>query len=149
MGANVSTFSSLQRVFCGSSESYDLILQPIGILSGSDPTEPTAMTPNHLIIGRITSGVVLGSGLHNEQNSNKRLAFLQSIVEDWWKVWYQRVLPSLVPNYKWLQRHWNVPLGDLCLIRYKGELKGTYCLGRVKSVKVGNEGLVQTIKQIL
>ena len=114
------------------------------MISGSDPTQPTAITPNHLILGRSTSEVVSGS-FDNERNPNRRLTFLQSLVEDWWKSWYQRVLPTLVPNYKWLQRHRNVQPGDVCLIRYKGELKGTYRLGRVKSVKHGADGAVRTV----
>ena len=145
IGANVLTFSSLQMVFY---EVADLLnSRPIGIISRSDPTQPTAITPNHLLLGRSTSEVVIGS-FDNDRNPNKRLAFLQSIVEDWWKSWYQRVLPSLVPNYKWLQRHRNVQPGDVCLIRYKSELKGTYRLGRVKSVKLGDDGAVRTVKLI-
>ena len=142
IGSNVLTFSGLQMVFY---EVADLInSRPIGIISGSDPTQPTAITPNHLLLGRSTSEVVIGS-FNSDRNPNKRYKFLQSIVDDWWRTWYQQVLPSLVPSYKWLQRHRNVQLGDVCLIRYKSELKGRYRLGRVKSVKVGEDGAVRTV----
>ena len=143
VGVNVLTYSGIQMVFY---EVADLLnSRPIGVLSGSDPTQPAAITPNHLILGRSTSEVVVGS-LDNSRNPNKRLAVIQSIVNDWWKSWYQRVLPSLVPSYKWLQRHRNVQPGDICLIRYKGELKGNYRLGRVKTVKTGKDGVVRTVR---
>ena len=34
----------------------------------------------------------------------------------------------------------------MCLIKYKNELKGTYKLGRVISVKKGADGLVRTVR---
>ena len=142
IGSSVLRFSGLQMVFYRVADILNS--RPIGMISGSDPTQPTAITPNHLILGRSTSEVVSGS-FDNERNPNRRLTFLQSLVEDWWKSWYQRVLPTLVPNYKWLQRHRNVQPGDVCLNRYKGELKGTYRLGRVKSVKHGADGAVRTV----
>ena len=145
IGSNVLTFSGIQLVFY---EVADLLnSRPIGVISSSDPTQPVAITPNHLLLGRSTSEVVIGS-FNSDRNPNKRLQFLQSIVSDWWKVWYQRVLPSLVPSYKWLQRHRNVQPGDVCLIRYKNEVKGTYRLGRVKSVKQGADGAVRTVTLI-
>ena len=119
--------------------------RPIGAISGSDPTHPTAITPNHLLLGRSTSEVAVGT-FDTSGNANKRYKFLQTLIENWWKTWYETVLPSLVPCYKWQQRHRNVSVEDVCLIRYKNELKGNYRLGRVKSVKHGKDGLVRTVK---
>ena len=83
--------------------------------------------------------------LHSEKNVNKRFRFLQSLVDDWWKRWYENVLPSLVPSYKWYQRHRNVQVGDVCLIKYKSAVKAHYKLGRVTRVKEGTDGLVRTV----
>ena len=97
---------------------------------------------SYILVACKKRSVVIGS-FNSDRNPNKRYKFLQSIVQDWWKTWYQQV--SLVPNYKWLQRHRNVKPGDVCLIRYKNELKGRYRLGRVKSVKQGADGAVRTV----
>ena len=70
------------------------------------------------------------------------------MVSDWWKRWYDKVLPTLVPSYKWLQRHRNVKVGDICLIKYANELKGRYRLGKVQSVKKGTDGLVRTVNLV-
>ena len=145
IGANGLTFSGIQLVFY---EVADILnSQPIRVIFGSDLTQPAAITPNHLLLDRSTSKVVIGE-FNSDRIPNKLLQFLQSIVNDWWKAWYQQVLPSLVPNYKWLQRHRNVQPGDVCLIRYKNELKATYRLGRVKSVKKGVDGAVRTVTLI-
>ena len=58
---------------------------------------------------------------------------------------YETAFPSLVPSYKWLQRHRSVQVGDVCLIRYKNEVRCTYRLGCVQDVKKGEDGLVRTV----
>ena len=119
--------------------------RPIGVITGSDPTQPASITPNHLILGRATSEAIIGATFDQTPNTNKRLKFLQTLVDDWWKKWYETVLPSLVPCYKWNKRFRNVQVGDICLIKYKNELKGRYRLGKVSSIKIGDDGLVRTI----
>ena len=142
---NVLTFSNLQMIF------YEIagILNslPIGIKSGSDPDIPLPLTPNHLLIGRETTEVPQGpfATTDKRKKAPKLFRFLQTIVSEWWEYWYQCVLPTLVPNYKWLQRHRNVAVGDVCLIRYRSELRSTYRLGRVVEVRKGCDGLVRTV----
>ena len=136
------TFAGLQTVFY---EVAALInARPIGIVSGSDPRCPTTITPNHLILGRSTPDVAIGP-FDNDTNVNKRFIFIQSLIDDWWKFWYKSVLPSLVPSYKWMQKHRNVKVGDVCLIKYAGLKRGTYRLGRVKSTEAGKDNKVRRV----
>ena len=67
------------------------------------------------------------------------------LVADWWNNWYERVLPSLVPSYKWLQRHRNVCKGDIALIQYKKDLKAMYRRGKVIDIQKGSDGLVRKV----
>ena len=67
------------------------------------------------------------------------------LVADWWSKWYESVLPSLVPSYKWMQRHRNVKVGDICLIQYKKDVKSTYRLGKVIEVQSSSDGLVRKV----
>ena len=64
---------------------------------------------------------------------------------EWWESWYAVVLPSLVPSYKWQQRHRNVREGDVCLIKYNKIKRATYRLGRVIEVEKGEDGLVRKV----
>ena len=57
----------------------------------------------------------------------------------------ENVFTNLVPSYKWLQHHRSVKVGDVCLIRYKNEVRSNYRLGCGKDVKRGNDGLVRTV----
>ena len=136
------TFSGLQTVFFQVATLINA--RPIGIVSGSDPTCPSPITPNHLLLGRSTPEVVQGP-FNNDASPTRRYRFIQSLVDDWWAQWCRTVLPSLVPSYKWKQKHRNVCVGDVCLIKYANMKRGTYRLGRVKSVRTGTDGKVRTV----
>ena len=118
--------------------------RPIGIISGSDPDDPKPITPNDLILGRSTNEVPQGP-FNSKVSITRRFLFVQSLVDDWWQQWYNIVLPSLVPSYKWKQKYRNVKVGDICLIRYKG-IRSTYRLGRVTETKLGKDGLVRSVR---
>ena len=140
IGGNTLTFAELQTVLY---EIANIInSRPIGIFTGSDPEQPRAITPNDLILGR-SAGEVPHGPFDNCRSVNRRFRFLQNLVTEWWDSWYAVVLPSLVPSYKWRQRHRNVKEGDVCLIRYKKEKRATYRLGRVTEVEKGEDGLVR------
>ena len=142
IGQCVLTFSQLQMVFF---EIANIInSRPICIVTGSDPYDPKPITPNDLILGRATSEVPQGP-FDSNKSATKRFRFLQSLITDWWECWYQTVLPTLVPSYKWLQRHRNVCVGDVCLIRYGKDKRATYKLGRVKEVKKGVDKLIRKV----
>ena len=141
---NVLTFGQLQTVMF---EVADIInSRPISIISGSDPNNPSPITPNHLILGRATSQPPQGPfNVTDSSSITKKFRYLQSLVAGWWKEWYATVFPYLVPNYKWLQRHRNAKIGDVCLVRYKSEVQSTYRLARIQDIRVGEDGLVRTV----
>ena len=66
-------------------------------------------------------------------------------MDEWRDKWYRTVLPTLVPSYKWLQRHRNVKVDDICLIRYKRLKRADYRLGRASEVQAGKDGLVRKV----
>ena len=142
IGGSVLTFSELQLAFYEISNIINS--RPIGIASGSDPDDPSPITPNDLILGRSTNSVPQGP-FNTQVSITKRFLYVQSIVDDWWRRWFDSVLPNLVPSYKWKQKHRNVKVGDVCLIRYKG-IRSTYKLGRVVEAKPGPDGLVRSVR---
>jgi hypothetical protein len=44
-----------------------------------------------------------------------------------------------------MQRHRNVRVNDICLIRYKSKVKSSYRLGRVIEVHTSADGLVRKV----
>ena len=137
------TFSELQLAFY---EIANIInSRPVGIVPGSDSDDPTPITPNDLILGRSSNEVPQGP-FDTNASKTRRFLYVQNLVDEWWDKWYNLVLPSLVPSYKWQQRHRNVKIGDICLIRYKKSIRSTYRLGRVCEVKAGDDGLVRSVR---
>ena len=114
----------------------------IGIKSG-DPECPQALTPNDLLIGASSNEAPLGPFAENVSHK-MRIKLTQDIVDKWWSRWYDSVLPTLVPCYKWLQRHRECKEQDICLIRYKS-MRSTYRLGRIKDVHRGTDGVVRRV----
>jgi hypothetical protein len=80
------------------------------------------------------------------KENDKKIPTIQQIITEWWECWYRTVLPTLVPSYQWLQKHRNVEVGDICLIKYGKEKRANYRLGRVTKVKKGTDGLVRTVE---
>ena len=143
VGENTLTFSELQLAFFEIANILNS--RPLGIVPGSDSDDPTPITPNDLLLGRSSNDVPQGPFNHNVSKA-KRFIYVQNVVDEWWNKWYNLVLPSLVPSYKWQQRHRNVQLGDICLIRYKKSIRATFRLGRVCEVKTSNDGLVRSVR---
>ena len=142
VGQNILTFSELQLMLF---EIANVInSRPIGTTPSSDPECPTALTPNDLLLGRSSNEVPNGP-FESSPTIARRFKFVQSLVDDWWQRWYESVLPSLVPCYKWHQRHRNVKLNDVCLIRYKSKVRSSYRLGRVIEVHPSGDGLVRRV----
>ena len=143
IGDHTLTFAQLQMVLFEISNIINS--RPIGVISGSDPTDPKPLTPNDLLLGRSTGEVPQGPFDTSGKALTRRFRFLQELVTNWWENWYRVVLPTLVPCYKWMQRHRNVQVGDVCLIRYGKDKHATYGLGRVEEVKRGADGLVRKV----
>ena len=142
VGNHVCTALELQTVFY---EIANIInSRPLGLTSGSDPSNPSPITPNGLLTGDDCNDVPQGP-FDTKAPLTRRFRFLQELVSAWWEQWYKVVLPSLVPSYKWMQRHRSVCVGDVCLIRYKNDLRATYRLGRVTEVKKGSDDLVRKV----
>ena len=141
IGSSILTFSGLKMIFF---EVASIInSRPIGVISGSDPTYPDPITPNHLLLGRSNGEVAIAP--FDTRNVNKRFQFLQKLVHSWWERWYERVLPSLVLSYKWLMRHRNVKVGDICLIKYKKDINDVHWLGMGVEAQSGADELVRKV----
>ena len=75
----------------------------------------------------------------------RRYRYVQTLLDDWWNRWQGLVFPTLVPLYRWLQRHRNIQPGDVCLMKYSSKIpKGSYRLCLVKEVKrISSDSLVR------
>ena len=59
--------------------------RPIGVLLAEDDLQP--LTPNHLLIGRASSGQVSQESLNDGDKYCKRLKYMTELSNQWWNVW--------------------------------------------------------------
>ena len=82
-----------------------------------DPTDLTALTPAHFLMGRSTLTVPQLSVLGLTMNRLSRRELLRQMYEDFWKRWSSEYLHELQQRPKWRTRKTQVTVGDLCVIR--------------------------------
>ena len=120
--------------------------RPLGTYSrpGEDPLDGGPITPNHLLLGRATSSIPEFS--YTNVKNTKRVRFLQTVVQEFWKKWKVQVFHSLVPQYKWHKSMRNVQVGDVVLIGDDAAIVGEFKLGQVEEVKVSKDGMVRSCR---
>ena len=119
--------------------------RPIGLVKS-----PTAdgsfkvITPNTLLLGRSLNKVPDDVNLGVHLRHSDRYELIQQVTTEFWDRWCQEVTPAQVIRQKWHQTGRNLACGDVVLIHDKSPIKGTYVLGIVESVNVGDDGLVRS-----
>ena len=91
------------------------------------------ITPNHLLLGRTTSEPI-NLEYQEEDKFSRRLAFIQSIHDAWWKSWINEVLPTLIPCKKWKYSKKNLNVNDIVMVHYKGNMTDDYRIAKVTEV---------------
>ena len=105
--------------------------RPIGKRPNVDPLDGGPVTPNHLLLGRATSESAVGD-FDVSMKITQRTEMISELLSAWWKKWYAQAFSSLVPAYRWQQKHREVQPGDVVLMYDDNDLKGHYQLARVK-----------------
>ena len=128
---------------------YAINSRPLGLSNVSHCSQQNdflnVVTPNQLLLGR--SGESCPPLDYEEEDGRytRRLAYVSSVYNSWWKQWIRQVLPTLVPIRRWRKARKNLSVGDIVLIEYPNPLAEDYRVGRVTGVKKGQSGLVRTV----
>ncbi|XP_077259695.1 uncharacterized protein LOC143896014 [Temnothorax americanus] len=89
--------------------------RPISPLS-DDPSDFTALTPGHFLIGRPLTSVPEKSLLEINANRLSRWQHVQLMVEQIWRSWSSDYLHSLQQRVKWTESHDNFKIDELVLL---------------------------------
>ena len=111
-----------------------------------DPTDLTALTPAHFLLGRPTLTVPEPSVLGLTMNRLSRRELLRQMYEDFWKRWSSEYLHELQQRPKWRTRKPQVTVGDLCVIRNNLLPPCKWPLGRIVETYPGSDGLVRVVQ---
>ena len=120
--------------------------QPIGLRSLTN-YDMVPITPNQLLLGR-TGTVDLVPKEEEVVSYGKCSRYQEELLDTWWAMWKVQVFPHLIayPNYKAAKRHKNLQVGDVCLLKYDGKIRGTFRLCQVIEVWKDDQGLVRTVQ---
>ena len=140
IGCSVLTFSDLQIIFF---EIANLMNErPIGLKSGMDVELGTYLCPNDLLLGRASNKVPAGSWSTSD-NTQKRLNFIQNIVDTFWRKWQRDYFPTLIVRQKWHTSKRNLQPGDIVLIQDANVVRGKWKMGQVVNVEMGRDNKVR------
>ena len=123
--------------------------RPLSISSISSNSEQddilSPITPNHLLLARSTSEPTKLE-YDSEDRFSRRLAFVQSLHDEWWRRWVAEVLPSLVPCKKWKKAMTNLKIGDIVMVNHSNNFTDDYRIAKITKVFPDKKGLVRTVE---
>ena len=125
--------------------------RPIG-LKPNRRTDSEFLSPNSLLMGRTSTRI--SSGPFQEQSlssddpkaAKTRFRFVQTLVNQFWKVWMKLYFPSLLVRQKWHTQKRNMKVGDVCLLEDSNEMRGEWRLARVNEVYPDSSGVVRNVE---
>ena len=127
--------------------------RPISYVSPDDYEEP--LTPSHLLTGRRILGLPDGLCYSSSEDPdfeltpnivNKRIRYLERILEHFWKRWRSEYLVGLREQHKVTGETATVPkipVGDIVVVHDESRKRRFWSLGKVEEVLPGADGHVR------
>ena len=117
--------------------------RPITAVS-DDPTDLTALTPNHFLLQR-SSQLPPGVFIKEDQFSRRRWRKIQILLNYFWRRWVREYLPNLQRRSKWPSSKRNLQSGDLVLVADDNVPRNRWPLARVTDIFKGKDGKVRSV----
>ncbi|XP_067205328.1 uncharacterized protein [Linepithema humile] len=118
--------------------------RPIATLS-DDPSDLSALTPGHFLIGRPIVAIPEESVLEINENRLSRWQLVHSLIEQIWHSWSQDYLHSLQQRSKWSVESSCFRVGELALLKNPLLSPSKWDLARVTQIHPGSDGLVRVV----
>ena len=119
--------------------------RPLGPLT-DDPSDFSALTPAHFLIGTPTLTVPEPCTLDLNTSRLSRWQLIRQMYEHFWSRWSSEYLPELQHRSKWRTIKPQIEVGDLCLIRSNLQPPCKWPLARVTKVQPGPDGLIRVVE---
>ena len=109
----------------------------------TDPTDLSALTPNHFLQLRPAESV---DGSFTEACLRRRWRQIEYLASVFWRRWTREYLPKLQQRTKWVRERRDISVGDLVLIIDHSLQRNEWPLGRVTEVTSADDGHVRSCK---
>ena len=114
--------------------------------NSTDPSDFTALTPNHFLRHDPHTHVPPGSFHTADRDSRRRWRQSQVLADHLWKRWTSEYLPSLTVRKKWTKSERNLMVNDLVLLVDDNKPRGQWSLARIIEVMPSDDGNVRSLK---
>lgn len=111
----------------------------------SDPTDLTALTPGHFLVGTPLTTIPEPDLTHSSVNRLDRWHVRQLIFQQFWKRWSREYLLQLQQRPKWQKGQRNLEVNDLVLIKEDNLPPLNWKLGRIIAVYPGSDNKVRVV----
>lgn len=112
----------------------------------SDPTDSTALTPAHFLIGKTLTALPERDITEVHEGRLTRWQRLQSIIQHYWTRWHKEYLSELQTRTKWRQNsHKVLQEGSLVLVKDDNSAPMNWQLGRITKFYPGQDGIVRVV----
>ena len=128
--------------------------RPIG-MKPNEKVDSAYLSPNSLLLGRSSDRISSGPFWPNLENDDDPRAFktrfqlVQSIAEQFWRVWVKLYFPSLIIRHKWHAEKRNLKVGDICIVQDSNALRGEWRIARVSNCYPDCHGKVRNVELLV
>ena len=143
----------LERVIVSEETLHTVVVEVESIVNSrplthvsADGTDPEAITPNHVLLGRPICPLPPGLFDAADPPCKKSWRQAQCISEQFWKKWRKEYVPCLTQQPKWRQEQRSLQIGDLVLLIEDNVPRGLWPLARVTRVYPGADGRVRSLE---
>ncbi|XP_062704179.1 uncharacterized protein LOC134286565 [Aedes albopictus] len=109
-----------------------------------DPSDLTAITPAHFLIGRTMQAIPEPSYLNLRESTLSRWQLVQSMQQQFWKRWTTEYLPELQNRQKW-HHLTKIKPGALVLLIDKNAPPAQWLLGRIVALHTGQDNVTRVV----
>ncbi|EDW04917.1 GH18007 [Drosophila grimshawi] len=111
----------------------------------NDPTDNTALTPAHFLIGETLTAPPDVNSDRNEKYLLKRWELVSGLKQGFWKQWSQEYLQELQARHKWKAVNPNIKEGMLVLVKEDNIPVMSWPMGRIVHTYPGQDNHVRVV----
>ncbi|XP_076661053.1 uncharacterized protein LOC143364799 [Halictus rubicundus] len=118
--------------------------RPLTPLS-SDPNDPSALTPGHLLIGSALTSLPEVDFTATSTNRLSKWQHIQKVKQDFWIRWSKEYIHHLNVRAKWTRGEHSIQVGTIVVLKDDHLPPMSWSLGRVEEIHPGRDGITRAV----